>query len=159
MEAKRKVGRPSVYDHRRDVDHPLLHMRYAPLSLMAGARCQSGLSTSLQIDVVVCLILISKPKLSLYLIVPQALLPIFTCSIPQHTSQTHTFLMHTDATSPHSNHVTSSKRAETLICHTTIHSINFLYNPGHVTLWFLEVGPVSNAREVTSQTKLPNQVS
>ncbi len=34
---------------------------------------------------------------------------------------------------PHSNHVTSSKRVDTLICHTTTH-INFLYNPGHVTL-------------------------
>ncbi len=32
------------------------------------------------------------------------------------------------------NHVTSSKRVNTLICHTTIHrnSINFLYNPSHI---------------------------
>ncbi len=37
---------------------------------------------------------------------------------------------------PHSNHVTSSKRVYTLICHITMHgdSIKFLYNPGHVTL-------------------------
>ncbi len=40
---------------------------------------------------------------------------------------------------PHSNHVTSSKGVDTLICHTTMrrNSINFLYNPGHVTLWCL----------------------
>ncbi len=25
--------------------------------------------------------------------------------------------------------------------------INFLYNPGYVTLWCVEVGPVANARE------------
>ncbi len=50
---------------------------------------------------------------------------------------------------PHFNHVTSSKQADTLICHTTMHrnSINFLYNPGHVSLWCLEVVPVANARE------------
>ncbi len=50
----------------------------------------------------------------------------------------------------HSNHVTSSKRVDTLICHTTMrrNPINFLYNPGHVTLWSVEVGPVANAREV-----------
>ncbi len=37
---------------------------------------------------------------------------------------------------PHSNHVTSSKQADTLVCHTTMrrHSINFLYNLGHMTL-------------------------
>ncbi len=36
----------------------------------------------------------------------------------------------------HSNHVTSSKRAHTLICHTIMrrNPINFLYNPGHVTI-------------------------
>ncbi len=36
----------------------------------------------------------------------------------------------------HSNHVTSSKRADTLICHTTMRTIpiNALYNLGHVTL-------------------------
>ncbi len=44
----------------------------------------------------------------------------------------------------HFNHVTSSKRVDTLICHTTIcrDSINFLYNPDHMTLWCLEVVPV-----------------
>ncbi len=38
--------------------------------------------------------------------------------------------------STHSNHVTSSQRVDTLICHTTMcrHSINFLYNSGHMTL-------------------------
>ncbi len=47
-----------------------------------------------------------------------------------------------------SNHVTSSKRADTLICHTTMRRnlINFLYNSGHVTLWCVEVGPVVNAQ-------------
>ncbi len=29
--------------------------------------------------------------------------------------------------------------------------INFLYNPGHVTLWSVEVGPVANAREGSMQ--------
>ncbi len=40
------------------------------------------------------------------------------------------------STTSHSNHVTSSKQADTLICHTTMrrNPINFLYNPGHVTL-------------------------
>ncbi len=40
-----------------------------------------------------------------------------------------------------SNHMTPSKRVDTLICHTTMrrHSINFLYNPGHMTIWCLEV--------------------
>ncbi len=50
----------------------------------------------------------------------------------------------------HSNHMTSSKRADTLICHTTMHMnpINFLYNLGHVTLWCVEEGPVvANAME------------
>ncbi len=43
---------------------------------------------------------------------------------------------------PHSNHVTSSKRMDTLICHTTSrNAINFLYNPGHVTFWCLEEVP------------------
>ncbi len=30
-------------------------------------------------------------------------------------------------------------------------SIDFLYNPGHVTLWCLEVVPVANAREGSTQ--------
>ncbi len=36
----------------------------------------------------------------------------------------------------HSNHVISGKQVDTLICYTTMHrnAINFLYNPGHVTL-------------------------
>ncbi len=36
----------------------------------------------------------------------------------------------------------------TLICHTTMrrNAINFLYNPGHVTRWCLEVVPEVNAR-------------
>ncbi len=29
--------------------------------------------------------------------------------------------------------------------------INFLYNPGRVILWFVEVGPVANAREGSMQ--------
>ncbi len=53
----------------------------------------------------------------------------------------------------HSNHMTSSKRADTLICHTTMrrNPINFLYNPDHVTLWCMEVGPLANAREGSMQ--------
>ncbi len=41
---------------------------------------------------------------------------------------------------PHSNHMTSSKRVNTLIGHTTLlrNYINILYNPGHVTLSCLE---------------------
>ncbi len=44
----------------------------------------------------------------------------------------------------HSNHMTSSKPMDTLICQATMRRnvINFLYNPGHVTLWCLEVVPV-----------------
>ncbi len=41
----------------------------------------------------------------------------------------------------HSNHVTSSKRADTLVCHTTMrrYSINFLYNLGQndLPVWCL----------------------
>ncbi len=55
---------------------------------------------------------------------------------------------------PHSNHMTSSKLADTLICHTTMcrNPINFIiYNPGHVTLWCVEVVLVANAREGSTQ--------
>ncbi len=40
--------------------------------------------------------------------------------------------------------MTSSKPVDTLTCHTTMHgnAINFLYNPGYVTLLCLEVVPV-----------------
>ncbi len=50
----------------------------------------------------------------------------------------------------HSNHVTSSKQVDTLICHTTIcrNAINVLYIPGHVTLWCLEVVPMVYASDV-----------
>ncbi len=53
----------------------------------------------------------------------------------------------------HSNYVTSSKRADALICHTTMcrNHINFLYNPGHVTIWCVKVGLVANAREGLTQ--------
>ncbi len=65
----------------------------------------------------------------------------------------------------HSNHVTSSKQGDTLICHTTMrrnpinfhttmrrNPINFLYSQGHVTFWCVEVGPVANAtREGSTQ--------
>ncbi len=52
-----------------------------------------------------------------------------------------------------SNHMTSSKREDSLICHTTMRRnlINFLYNSGHVTLWCVEVGPLANARESSTQ--------
>ncbi len=45
--------------------------------------------------------------------------------------------------------MTSSKWVDTLICHTTMrrNPINFLYNTGHVTLWCVEVGHVTNASE------------
>ncbi len=56
-------------------------------------------------------------------------------------------------TTSHSNYVTSSKWADTLICHTTRrrNHINFLYNPGHVTVWCVEVGQVTNASEGSMQ--------
>ncbi len=62
-------------------------------------------------------------------------------------------LTRSDRPLTHSNHVTSGKRADTLICHTTMcrNSINFLYNSGQVTLWCVEVGPVANARECSTQ--------
>ncbi len=49
--------------------------------------------------------------------------------------------------------MTSSKWAHTLICHTTMrrNPNNFPYNPGHVTLWCVEVGLVANAREGSKQ--------
>ncbi len=49
--------------------------------------------------------------------------------------------------------MTSSKRVDTLICHTTMHchSINFLYNPGHLILCCLEIVPMANAREGSMQ--------
>ncbi len=52
------------------------------------------------------------------------------------------------STFPHSNHVTSSKRVDTLICHTKMrrNSINFLYNPGQVIIWCLEIVPEVSAR-------------
>ncbi len=42
-----------------------------------------------------------------------------------------------------------ASEGDTLICHTTMcrNSIKFLYSPGHVTLWCLEVVPVANPRE------------
>ncbi len=48
----------------------------------------------------------------------------------------------------HSNHMTSSKRVDTFICHTTMcrNSIKFIYNSGHVTPWCFEVVPVVYAR-------------
>ncbi len=53
----------------------------------------------------------------------------------------------------HSNHVTSSKHADTLICHTTMckNPIHFLYNSGHVTFWHVEEGLVANARQGSMQ--------
>ncbi len=48
--------------------------------------------------------------------------------------------LHTDVgatgKNPHPDHVTSSKRSDTLRCHNTMrrNPINFLYNQGHVTL-------------------------
>ncbi len=53
----------------------------------------------------------------------------------------------------HSNHMISSKEVNTLICYTTMHSnpINFLYSPGHMTFWCVEVGLVANAREGSTQ--------
>ncbi len=49
--------------------------------------------------------------------------------------------------------MTSSKQADTLICHTTMcrNPINFLYNSGHVTLWCVEVCRVVNSREGSSK--------
>ncbi len=57
----------------------------------------------------------------------------------------------------HSKHVISGKQVETLIWHTTMcrNSINFLYNPGHVTLWYLEVVSVIYARVIQWYTGFP----
>ncbi len=53
----------------------------------------------------------------------------------------------------YSNNVTSSKWADTLICHTRMHrnAINFLNNPVHVTLRYVKVDPVANTREGSAQ--------
>ncbi len=53
----------------------------------------------------------------------------------------------------HFNHEPSNKRADTLICPTTMcrNLINFLYKPSHVILGYVEVGPVANAREGSMQ--------
>ncbi len=50
----------------------------------------------------------------------------------------------------HSNHMTSSNLADTLVCHTTKRrdSIYFLYISGHMTLWCLKVVPVAYASNV-----------
>ncbi len=55
----------------------------------------------------------------------------------------------------HSNHVTSSKQVDTLIFHTTMcrNFINFLYFPGHVTLWSLKVVQVVYARVMWYSTQ------
>ncbi len=52
-----------------------------------------------------------------------------------------------------SNHVTSSKQVDTIICHTTMHwnTNNVLYNRGHVILYCVEVSQVANAREGSMQ--------
>ncbi len=52
----------------------------------------------------------------------------------------------------HTNHVTSSKPADTLICHATMcrNAINILYIPGHMTLWQMEVIPVVYTSDVVS---------
>ncbi len=54
--------------------------------------------------------------------------------------------------------MTSCKRADTLICHTTMsrNLINFLYNQCHVTLWCVDVGLVANARE--GSMRLPHSL-
>ncbi len=51
------------------------------------------------------------------------------------------------------NHVTCSKWADILICHTTMqrNPITIPYNLGHVTLWCVEVGLVANAKEGSTQ--------
>ncbi len=53
----------------------------------------------------------------------------------------------------YSNHVTYNKWEDTLIWHTTMrrNPINFHYNSGHATLWCVEVGPVANARDGSTQ--------
>ncbi len=58
-----------------------------------------------------------------------------------------------DIDQPDSNQVSSSKRADKLIYHTTMcrNSINFLYNPGDVTFWCVEVGLVANTKKGSTQ--------
>ncbi len=36
--------------------------------------------------------------------------------------------------------------------------INFLYNPNHMTLWYVEVGPVANARKGSTQEHIRAKV-
>ncbi len=77
----------------------------------------------------------------LHIYVPFMQFHTFSCYKPCYSSMTYT------------NHVTSSMQADTLICHATMrrNSINFLYNPGHVTLWCVKVGLVANARDGSMQ--------
>ncbi len=58
----------------------------------------------------------------------------------------------------HSNHVTSNKQVDTLICYSTMHrnAINFLYNPGHMTFWCLEVVQVVYARVIPMKYWAPD---
>ncbi len=46
--------------------------------------------------------------------------------------------------------MTSSKRTDTLLCNATMrkNTFNFLYIPGHVTLWCLEIIPQKNTSEL-----------
>ncbi len=66
-----------------------------------------------------------------------------------------------DPIGSHSNYVTSSKWVDTLICHTTMHrnSINFPYNPGHMTFWCLEVVLVVYAKVQCDLRLCKNEVS
>ncbi len=52
--------------------------------------------------------------------------------------------------------MTSSKREDTLICHITMHrnAINFLYIPGHVTIWCLEVVHMADAGDVVPRKNM-----
>ncbi len=61
----------------------------------------------------------------------------------------------------HSNHLTSSKRADTLICHTTMRRgpRHFLYNPGHMPLWWLQVVPVLYSSHAIPHDRTHNEWS
>ncbi len=81
--------------------------------------------------------------------------PLMECSpLPQRSGSNQCFEKWSpDGAKSHSNHVTSSKQADTIICHTTMcrNPINFLYNQGHMILWCVEVGLVANVWEDSTQ--------
>ncbi len=103
---------------------------------------------------------------------PQGLHTTFVCNELKHMltsnvqdNTTHISINHTlkvvrpdtARQTTHSNHVISNMCMDNLICNTTMcrNAINFLYNPGHTTLWCLKVVPVFYARVVRLICQVP----